>query len=76
MAPQARADDGYIYPPDGSSTEQRYPAPGRRVYGAQAYPQQQYDYGNGGYYAQAPQQGYYQQPRPYYQQRGLFSYQD
>src|SRR6184192_4762427 len=34
MAPQARADDGYIYPSDGSSAEQRYPAPGRRVYGA------------------------------------------
>jgi L,D-transpeptidase-like protein len=72
--PQARADDGYIYPADGSSTEQRYPAP-RRVYGAQAYPQQQY-YGNGGTY-QPPQAGYYQQqPRPYYQQRGLFSSQD
>ena len=34
------ADDGYIYPADGNSTEQRYPSP-RRVYGAQAYPQQQ-----------------------------------
>src|SRR3954463_11230218 len=26
--PQARADDGYIYPADGSSNEARYPAPG------------------------------------------------
>jgi hypothetical protein len=76
VAPQARADDGYIYPSDGSSTEQRYPAPGRRVYGAQSYPQQQYYNGNGGYYQPAPQGGYYQQPRPYYQQRGLFTYQD
>src|SRR5579871_635092 len=25
--PQQRADDGYIYPADGSSTDQRYPAP-------------------------------------------------
>jgi hypothetical protein len=71
--PQARADDGYIYPADGSSTEQRYPSP-RRVYGAQAYPQQQYYYGDSGTYQQAPQPGYYQQqPRPYYQQRGLYS---
>src|SRR5882757_8250306 len=60
-APQTRADDGYIYPSDGSSSEARYPAP-RRRYDAQAYQQQQY-YDNRGY---AP--GY--QPRPYYQQRG------
>jgi hypothetical protein len=75
MAPQARADDGYIYPSDGSSNEPRYPAP-RRRYDAQAYQQQQYYYGNNGY--QQPQYappGY--QPRPYYQQRGFFgSYQD
>lgn len=63
--PQARADDGYIYPADGSSTAQRYPSP-RRMYGAQAYPQQQYYYGDSGTYQQAPQGGYYQQ------QRGLF----
>ena len=77
LAPQARADDGYIYPADGSSNEARYPAPGRRVYDTQAYqqpqtyqqPQQQY-YGNPGY-APAPQ-GYYQ-PRQTYQPRGLFS---
>ena len=29
-APQARADDGYIYPADGSSNEARYPAPPRK----------------------------------------------
>ena len=74
-APQVRADDGYIYPADGSSNEARYPAPrGRRVYDAQAYPQpQQQYYANRGY-APAPQ-GYYQ-PRPNYQPRGLFTYQD
>jgi L,D-transpeptidase catalytic domain len=74
---QARADDGYIYPADGSSNEARYPAPGRRVHDTQAYqqqqPQQQY-YGNRGY-APAPQ-GYYYQPRQTYQPRGLFTYQD
>jgi hypothetical protein len=75
VAPQARVDDGYIYPSDGSSSDARYPAP-RRRYDAQAYQQQQY-YDNRGYapqYAPAPQ-GYYQ-PRPYYQQRGLFTYQN
>ncbi len=76
VAPQARADDRYIYPSDGSSSDARYPAP-RRRYDAQAYQQQQY-YDNRGYapqpqYAPAPQ-GY--QPRPYYQQRGLFTYQN
>ena len=71
ITPQARADDGYIYPSDGSSNGARYPAP-RRGYDAQAYQQQQY-YDNRGY-APAPQ-GYYQ-PRPTYQQRGLFTYQD
>ncbi len=75
---QARADDGYIYPADGSSTDQRYPAPraGRRLYGAQVYAQpqqqqQQYYNGNRGYYAPA-QQGYYYQPRSYYQQPGYY----
>ena len=64
VAPQARADDGYIYPADGSSNEARYPAPpSRRVYDTQAYQQQQQQqyYGNRGY-APAPQ-GYYYQPR-------------
>ena len=71
-----RADDGYIYPADGSSNEARYPAPppSRRVYDTQAYRQQQQYYGNRGY-APAPQ-GYYTQPRPYYQPRGQFIYQD
>ena len=68
---QARADDGYIYPADGSSTEQRYPAPPstRRLYDAQVYgqPQQQYYYNRG--YAPAPQGYYDQQPRTYYQQQ-------
>jgi hypothetical protein len=72
-APMQRADDGYIYPADGSSNEARYPAPpSRRVYDTQAYQQQQY-YGNRGY-APAPQD--YYQPRPQYQPRGLFTYQD
>jgi hypothetical protein len=75
VAPQARADDGYIYPADGTSNEARYPAPrGRRLYDAQAAPQQQYYY-NRGYAPQYAPQGYYQ-PRPNYQPRGLFTYQD
>jgi hypothetical protein len=75
VAPQARTDDGYIYPADGTSNEARYPAPrGRRVYDAQAAPQQQYYY-NRGYAPQYAPPGYYQ-PRPYYQPRGLFTYQD
>ena len=74
-APPAQVDDGYIYPADGSVTDQRYPAPRQRVYDAQAYPQQQDQYyNNPGYAPQpqyAPRQGYYQQ-RQYYQPRGLF----
>jgi hypothetical protein len=73
LQPQTRPDDGYIYPADGSSTDQRYPAPRR----AQVYPpQQQYYYDRG--YAPAPQgYGSYYQPRPYYQQqRGYYTYQD
>ena len=70
--PQERTDDGYIYPADGSSDVARYPAPrgNRGLYDAQANPQQQY-YDNRGY---AQPQVY--APRPYYQQRGLFTYQD
>ena len=72
---QAQADDGYIYPADGSSNEARYPAPrSRRLYGAQVYPREQYYYDRG-YAPQYAPQGYYQ-PRPYYQPRGLFTYQD
>jgi hypothetical protein len=75
VAPLQRADDGYIYPADGSSNEARYPAPpgSRRIYDTQAYQQQPQYYGNPTY-APAPQ-GYYQ-PRPVYQPRGLFPYQD
>jgi hypothetical protein len=73
---RAQADDGYIYPADGSPDEARYPAPrGRRLYDAQADRQQQY-YANRGYapqYQSAPQ---VYAPRPNYQPRGLFTYQD
>jgi L,D-transpeptidase-like protein len=72
---QAPADDGYIYPADGSSNEARYPAPrGRRLYDTQADPQQQY-YANRGYPPQYQSPQVYA-PRPYYQPRGLFTYQD
>ena len=76
--PQQRPDDGYIYPADGNSDVARYPAPrsSRRLYDAQAYPQPQDQYyENRGY---APQYGAPQvyAPRPYYQPRGLFTYQD
>jgi hypothetical protein len=66
--PIQRADDGYIYPADGSDTGTRYPAPpgSRRAYDAQSYPQQQF-YDNRGYAQPQPQ------PQPYYQQRGLFN---
>ncbi len=74
MAPLQRADDGYIYPADGSSDQARYPAPpSRRIYDTQAYQQQPQYYGNPTY-APAPQGSY--QPRPVYQPRGLFPYQD
>src|SRR5438128_1666634 len=74
--PQQRPGDGYIYPADGSSNDQIYPAP-RRVYGAQqAYPQpqqqQQYYYDRG--YAPPAPQGYYYQQRPAYQPRGYYTY--
>ena len=64
-------DDNYIYPADGSDTGARYPAPrtARRVYDAQAYQRQDYDPSYG-------QQGYYQQPRPSYQPRGYYYYQN
>jgi len=64
--PQVRADDGYIYPADGSSDGARYPAPrsSRRLYDVQGYQQQQY-YDNRGYYPPpyAPQ---VYAPRSYY----------
>ena len=75
---QERPDDGYVYPADGSSTDQRYPAPTRRLFGAQAYapqqqyPQQQYQGYDNPTYAQ-PQPGAYYQPRQqYYQPRGYY----
>jgi L,D-transpeptidase-like protein len=62
--PQVRADDDYIYPADGNPDVARYPAPrsSRRIYDAQANPQQQY------YDNRAPQ---VYAPRPY-QPRRLF----
>ena len=55
---QQRADDGYIYPADGSSSDQRYPAPrGVRRPDGQAYYQQQQP------------QGYDSWGNPYQQQR-------
>jgi lipoprotein-anchoring transpeptidase ErfK/SrfK len=62
-ARQVEADDGYIYPADGSSTDARYPAPrSRPLYGAQRYPQQQNQYYDRNY-----------APERYFQQRGLFN---
>ena len=66
--PMQRADDGYIYPADGSSNAAIYPAPPgtrRRLYDAQSYPQPQQQYYDN--------RGYAPQPQPYYQQRGLFN---
>ena len=73
-APQV-ADDGYIYPADGSSSDQRYPAP--RGYRRMTEAETQQYYASRGY---APQYQYQQQqyyaPRPY-QPRGKFGgYQD
>jgi hypothetical protein len=71
QAPQAQVDDGYIYPADGTVTDQRYPAPRRSVYDAQAYPQPQNQYYNNPSYAPPPgyyQQRQYQPPRGYYYQ--------
>ncbi|HZR71626.1 L,D-transpeptidase [Bradyrhizobium sp.] len=74
--PQQRADDGYIYPADGSSTDQRYPAPRgtRRGNDGQAYYQQQPGY----YQQQQPQAvdayGNPYQQRSYYQQQQRYYY--
>lgn len=66
-AAQARADDGYFYPADGSSSDTRYPAPRSRRVDAYGQPQPQYYQDNRGYGRQ--QQGYYYyQPRPFFQQ--------
>jgi L,D-transpeptidase catalytic domain len=70
---QQRPDDGYIYPADGSASDQRHPAPTRRLFGAQVYPQQQYQGYDNPAYAQ-PQPGAYYQPRQqYYQPRGYYT---
>ena len=71
---QERPDDGYIYPADGSSSDQRYPAPTHRLFGAQAYPQQQYQAYDNPAYAR-PQPGAYYQPRQQYEQPRSY-YQD
>jgi len=73
LVPQARVDDGYIYPADGSSSDARYPSPRttRRVYDGQVYYQRQPTYENRGTYdPQSAPQVY--TPR----QRGLFGYQN
>jgi hypothetical protein len=83
-----RPDDGYIYPADGSSDRQLYPAPRgyTRTYDAQAYQQQQADRQRQAYEYQQRQQQYYnnpgymppppgyyaQQPQQYYQPRGYY----
>ena len=67
-APMQRADDGYIYPADGSSNAAIYPAPPgfrRRAYDAQGYPQPQPQYYDN--------RGYAPQPQPYYQPRGYYN---
>jgi hypothetical protein len=68
IVPQQQADDGYIYPADGTDNGARYPAPrtARQVYGAQPQP---YYNDNPGY-----AQPRYYQPRPY--QPRSYSYQD
>jgi L,D-transpeptidase catalytic domain len=76
IIPQVRADDGYIYPADGSSTDARYPAPrgSRRTYDGQVYYQQQPTYDNG--YGNQYGNQYPPQTQRYYQQRGSFGYQN
>src|ERR1700751_372595 len=72
--PVQRADDGYIYPADGSSDAQIYPAPrdSRRLYDAQAYQQQQKQQYYNNQQAYPAPQGYDYQQRQYYQPRGFF----
>jgi hypothetical protein len=77
VQPLERADDGYFYPADGSGDGARYPAPrsSRRLNDAQVYQQQQQQYyDNRGYDPQYAPQVY--APRPYYQPRGTYTYQD
>jgi hypothetical protein len=70
---QERPDDGYIYPADGGASDQRYPAPTRRLFGAQAYPQQQYQGYDNPAYAQPQPEAYYQPRQQYYQPRGYYT---
>jgi L,D-transpeptidase-like protein len=74
ILPQVRANDGYIYPADGSSNDRRYPAPRgyARSTDGQVYYQQQPTYDNAYGYQNAPQP--YQQQR--YYQRGFYGYQN
>ena len=74
VQPQPRADDGYIYPADGSSTDQRYPAPRgvRRASDGQAYYQQQPQ--GYGAYGNSYQQQPYQQQRSTNQQQPRYYY--
>jgi hypothetical protein len=64
-----QADDGYIYPADGSSTDQRYPAPRstQRANNGQVYyyQQQPQAYDSNPYPQQQPRSYYQQQPRYY-----------
>ncbi|MBV9462534.1 MAG: L,D-transpeptidase family protein [Bradyrhizobium sp.] len=70
---QQRPDDGYIYPADGSSDRQIYPAPrGSRYYDAQAYQQQPRQYYDTRGYVPPPPGYYNQQPQQYYQPRGYY----
>jgi hypothetical protein len=82
---QPRPDDGYIYPADGSSDRQIYPAPrSSRTYDAQTYQQQQQQqayqqqqqqprqYYNNRLYVPPPPGYYNQQPQQYYQPRGYY----
>jgi hypothetical protein len=70
---QRRPDDGYIYPADGSTDQQIYPAPrsNRRLYDAQVYQHQQPRY-NSNQGSPAPQGYYTRQPQQYYQPQGYY----
>jgi hypothetical protein len=76
VSPQI-ADDGYIYPADGSSGH--YPAPRgyRRQYDAEAQPQYvRPQYAQPQYYDNRVDAPQVYQPRQYYQPRGYYTYQD
>ena len=71
LVPQQRADDGYIYPADGSASDQRYPAPrtNRQVYGAQVYGAQVNQQQQQPVYQRQQQQQYYNNNQAYYEQQ-------